>query len=186
MPTGWCQEWAYWSVIEIVSNVDFCQEARRQSTEQVVRLYDHYQLEGKDQNRAVQKTLDVLFPGWKATENDHVGIVGYEEEYWGRYNLLLTHPLREEVPAILSRRMKLPAKSPQLLLSVANHGDGDFELQVRVDGKVAHRQVIAGEGWKDLAIDLSPWAGKNVKIELVNMPNNWEQEWAHWGRIEIK
>jgi len=141
---------------------------------------------GSNPKKGVQRACDVLFPGWKVSDNGRLGEVGYEEEFEDRYNLLLTHPPQEDVPVVLSRSMNVPKGSPKLYVSVANQPDGDFELQVKVNGKIIAHPDIMGDGWKDLEFDLQPWAGKRVKLELLNMPTGWQQEWAHWQRIEVK
>ena len=40
-------------------------------------------------------------------------------------------------------------------------------------------------GWADVDVDLSPFAGKKVKLELVNEPTGWRYEAAFWSKIAI-
>ena len=35
-------------------------------------------------------------------------------------------------------------------------------------------------------VDLSPFAGRTVKLELVNEPTGWHFEAAHWAEISIR
>jgi hypothetical protein len=35
-------------------------------------------------------------------------------------------------------------------------------------------------------VDLSAYAGKTVKIELVNQPSGWSYETEFWGEISLK
>ncbi|MHC4148829.1 MAG: hypothetical protein ACYSR5_05020 [Planctomycetota bacterium] len=37
----------------------------------------------------------------------------------------------------------------------------------------------------DVNVDLAAYAGKDVKIELVNKANGWEWETGLWSRIEL-
>jgi len=45
---------------------------------------------------------------------------------------------------------------------------------------------------KTLNVLFSVWnmsemgVGWPVKLELLSMPTGWQQEWAHWRRIEVK
>ena len=42
------------------------------------------------------------------------------------------------------------------------------------------------EGWLDLDIDLSAFAGKTVNVELLNHPDEWSWEAGYWARIAIE
>ena len=183
LPTGWCQEWAYWSEIEIVDDATLVEVAAVQGAETPVKILDRKQVVGTNPRKAAQRTCDALFPGWKVSECGHLDEAGYEEEHRGRYNLLFTHPPREGEPVVLSRRMNLPRKAPKLHVSVI--GGEDFGLQVKVNGKIIQRSVVNGREWTDLAVDLSEWAGRSVLLEVLNMPTGWHHEEAHWQRIEV-
>jgi hypothetical protein len=37
----------------------------------------------------------------------------------------------------------------------------------------------------EATVDLSAWAGKEVRLELVNQPTEWSWEAAFWSKIEI-
>lgn len=184
LPTGWCQEWAYWSEIEIVDDASLVEVAAVQGAETPVNILDRKQVVGTNPRKAAQRTCDALFPGWKISECGHLDEAGYEEEHAGRYNILFTHPPREDVPVVLSRRMNLPRKAPKLYVSVI--GGDDFELQVKVNGKIVQRPDVNGREWTDLTVDLSEWAGRNVLLEVLNMPTGWQHEEAHWQRLEIR
>jgi hypothetical protein len=41
-------------------------------------------------------------------------------------------------------------------------------------------------GWKDVEVDLQPFGGKSVKIELINQPTGWNEEAAYWDEIRFK
>ena len=41
-------------------------------------------------------------------------------------------------------------------------------------------------GRLDLPVGLSDYAGKTVKLELVNQPNGWSWEAGYWAKIAIE
>jgi hypothetical protein len=101
-----------------------------------------------------------------------------------------THPIRQEVPCILTRTVDLPAgKKSKLRISAAHHANGDWQLIVKANGRKLYDGIIgpktAKNGWVDLEVDLSEFAGKSVALELHNHPNNWSNEFGYWGRVEI-
>jgi hypothetical protein len=116
--------------------------------------------------------------------------VGLLKEYSGRPVVIRTHPIRQGVPCILTRSVELPAgKKSKLRLSVAHDASGDWQLVVKANGRKLYDAIIgpktAKNGWVDLDLDLSEFAGKSVALELHNHPNNWSNEFGYWGRVEI-
>ena len=45
--------------------------------------------------------------------------------------------------------------------------------------------TTAKDGWVELEVDLSKFAGKNIVVEVHNHPNNWQYEHAYWSRLAI-
>jgi hypothetical protein len=110
--------------------------------------------------------------------------------HFGREGVIRTHPLKPGVPCVLTRTVDLPAgKKSKLRLSVAHDPQGDWQLIVKADGEKLYDGVIGPKttknGWLDLEIDLSAFAGKKVALELLNSPNQWSYEFGYWGRVEI-
>ena len=179
----WFFEMAWWANLE-VTEWDGTR-GRIRDWKMEVPYLDHRKLEGPPLKR-IQKTADILFPGWKmtGTQPDHAW-VGYREHYRGQDNLMITHPVSGETPGILSRRVRLPKKSPQLRLLLSSYGGCDAGLRVCINGKVVEDRIVKGEVFQDLRIDLSKWAGKSVKIELANYANDWCHEVLIWKKIDI-
>jgi hypothetical protein len=73
---------------------------------------------------------------------------------------------------------------------VGHHPRGDWDLIVKLDGQPALRQTIGPEtstvGWKEIVVDLSEYAGRTVKLELVNQPTEWRFEAAYWAEISLE
>ena len=102
-----------------------------------------------------------------------------------------THPLDRKTASTLSRELKIPAgKKTALAMRVSHHPHGDWQLRVRVNGKVVSDQIVGSKTvgkneWLEVSVDLSRFAGKTVKLTLENHPNNWANEWAYWNRVAI-
>ena len=144
---------------------------------------------GDDPTKRVQGAVDVLYPGWKTSPNGKDMNAGYREEYLGRKHVVMTHPLNRETGVTLSKLVDVPkGASPKLEVTVANHDKGDFLFVAKVDGKEVLKQKVGGgkAAWQTLTVDLAPFAGKTVKVELVNQPDGWYCEAAYWGGIEMK
>ena len=91
-------------------------------------------------------------------------------------------------------KVEVPAnKKTRLALGVSYHvsdqGPGDWRLIVKVDGKAIYQNDISAKttqnGWLDMSIDLTPYAGKMINLELLNQPTDWFYEHAYWSRAEI-
>lgn len=112
-------------------------------------------------------------------------------EYIGRPNVLRTHPLSKTIPCVICAEIAIPSgKKTRLLLDVANNPGRDWNLQIKVNSGILHNSVIGpdttGDDWKTVDVDLSEFAGRKVRLELVNgMANTWVYEYGYWGRIEI-
>ena len=67
--------------------------------------------------------------------------------------------------------------------------EGDWELLVKADGKELLKTIVgkeaAKDSWMEIVVDLTDYAGKTVKLELVNQSNNWAWEAAYWGKIKL-
>ena len=77
---------------------------------------------------------------------------------------------------------------------VANAKGGAFALVVKVDGREAlvrnvyNRWSSASQKpWLHAYVDLTPWAGKTVTLELIDQPHVWwNYEWAYWSDIRFE
>jgi hypothetical protein len=116
---------------------------------------------------------------------------GLRSEFGGKKNVFVTHPLREGVGCVLSKTIDVPAKGKTVLHLVVGHDpSGDFDLIVRADGKELLRKPVGTETtslglWLAEDIDLTGFAGKSVKVELVNQPSGWFNEAAYWSEISV-
>ncbi len=152
-----------------------------------IKVYSAAQFADPDPTKRVQKTLDVLFPGWTTSPNAPDMNPGYREQVERTYNVLVTHPPKKGEPVILSKTVKIPGGDPKLTVKVANAQGGDFRLIVKVDGEMALETDVGGKGseFKTYIIGLSPYRDKTVKIELYNQPTGWSNEAASWSEILV-
>jgi len=140
---------------------------------------------GKDISEAVSK----FAPGWKVKSCGFDMDPGLKEQEMGKNNVLVTHPLDRRTGCQLSRETKLSAGKTILRLTVGHHPEGDWDLIVAANGKeIVHEAVnkeTAPEGWIQTEVDLSEFAGKKVKLELINQPTDWKFEAGYWAEISL-
>ncbi len=115
---------------------------------------------------------------------------GLKDRWGGKEKVFVTHPLDRTTGCSLTRTAEIPAgKATTLRLVVGHHPKGDWLLVVRADGRELLRKPVdaatAPDGWLSAEVDLSPLAGRRVKLELVNEPTGWSNEAGYWGTIDI-
>lgn len=130
-------------------------------------------------------------PDWKLTNCGTDMDPGLRAEFGGKKNVFLSHPLNGDTGCVISREAEIPAgKQTALRLTVGHHPGGDFVLLVKADGKELLSKTIGKEtavdGWADIEVDLSQFASKKIKLELVNQPNGWSWEGAYWAKIALE
>jgi hypothetical protein len=90
----------------------------------------------------------------------------------------------------LSKTVEVPAgKKTTLKFAVSHYPEGDWTLVVKGDGKDLLTKKIGKEtcpgGWAEITVDLSSFAGKSVKLELVNKADGWSWEAGYWADMAI-
>ena len=148
------------------------------------------QIEALSAAKQQQADLEKVAPGWSMTNCGPDMNPGLRAEYRGRKPVFMTHPLNEKTGCTLSKTIEVPASGTTTLnLIVANDERGDFQLVVKADEQELLKKTIASDtvkdGWAKIAVDLTPFAGKAAKVELVNEPNGWSWEAAYWAKVEV-
>ncbi len=138
----------------------------------------------------LSKAVESFAPGWKIGKCGPDMEPGLREELRGRQNVLLTHPLSQTVGCVLTKTVNLPAnKKSSLKLEVGHDARGDWDLIVRANGEQLIRKTVGPDtttlGWTEVDVDLTKFAGKSVKLELVNEPTGWRFEAGLWSQITI-
>jgi hypothetical protein len=87
--------------------------------------------------------------------------------------------------------MDIPTNGQTFLHAVVSnyYTNADWELVCRVNG-VVQKTVMINEGltkggWATVTFDLTPFAGKNILIELENKANDWHREYGFWASLTI-
>jgi hypothetical protein len=140
---------------------------------------------------AMKQAVEKVAPGWAIADCGTEMDPGLHAEELGRRNVLVTHPLDRTTACVLSRKLAIPAGQKTLLnLTVGHHPTGDWDLVVRADMRELRRQTVgkagAPDGWQDVSIDLSEFAGQTVLLELFNQPTGWSWEAGYWDKIAVE
>jgi putative heme-binding domain-containing protein len=130
-----------------------------------------------------------VLPGFTTDKSGEEG-VGLVAEHRGRFGVLRTHPVSRTEPCVLYRKVDIPKdKKAKLLLAVSHDPRGDWRLTVQANGRALHDGPVdaktAKNGWLELSLDLSRFAGETVELQLLNQASDWSWEFAYWGRAEI-
>jgi hypothetical protein len=135
--------------------------------------------------------FDKFAPGWKIKDCGPDMDPGLREQWGGKKKVFVTHPLDRNTGCTIWREAEVPAGKKTVLRLVVGHDPkGDWTLIVKADGKQVYGQPVdkatAAGGWMEVVVDLSPYAGKKVKLELVNQADGWAFEAAYWAKIELE
>jgi len=134
---------------------------------------DPKKLKDPDPTRAVQKTLDAMFPGWMTSEAGGGRELGYLASHRGVDGVLRSHPPCIGEPVTFTKNVEVKGTFPMLHLRLSNHRDHrHFRLRVKVDGKLVREKDIT-DGWTDVYVNLGKWKDKKVKLELEHWPTGW-------------
>jgi len=124
-------------------------------------------------------------PEWRVNCPPFEGTPAKLSEYHGRRNVLVTHPINRTTPSALERIIKVPQSGAVIRFAVAGHEKGDWELRVSVGKELLHRQVVERAAWKQVAVDLKRFAGKEIVVRLENAANDWDYEFGYWSGLEL-
>ena len=141
--------------------------------------------------QGIKDAVAKVAPGWEIKDCGPDMSPGLRDEWQGRKKVLCVHPLDQQTGCTLTKTVAVPAgKKTTLRLMVGHDPQGDFDLIVRADGKELLRKPVSpatcSEGhWLKQDVDLTGFAGHDVKLELVNQPTGWAFEAAYWAEIAI-
>jgi len=139
----------------------------------------------------MKAAVEKFAPGWTLADCGSEMDPGLRVEWQGRKNVLVTHPLDRDTGCVLSKTIDVPAdKKTSLRVVVGHDPQGDFDLIVKANGRQILRKPVCKDTvtdghWLTEAIDLAPFAGQQVKLELVNQPTGWSYEAAYWAEVSV-
>ena len=134
------------------------------------------------------ESVSLWNPEWKVIAPEFEGTPAKLAEFQGRKNVLRLHPFPDrQTPAALERKVKLEAEKSKLIFSVAADDRGDWQLQVKVDGRELKRLDVGHDEprWKQVSLDLAALAGKEVTIRLEAHATGWSYEFAYWADVRL-
>jgi hypothetical protein len=137
------------------------------------------------------RALSLLGPDWTLSDcGPDMGAPALLGEFRGKSNVLIIHPLARGVAAVLSRSVAVPAEGETVLRATVGHyPDGDWELIVKVDGATVLDTPVGAEmaqaGWREVEVDLTPYGGRTVKVEVLNQPTGWAFEAGYFTALTV-
>ena len=137
----------------------------------------------------MKEAINVVAPGWTVKDCAGNMFPGLQSEWNGKKNVLVTHPLSTTTPCVLSGRVEIPQGKSALQLVVGHHDLGDWTLVVKANGSKLFETAVGNEnaedGWMDVSVDLSDYAGSKVDLELLNQASGWMCEVGFWAKIAV-
>ena len=130
-----------------------------------------------------------VMPGFTSATSGENG-VGILKEHFGRSGVLRTHPLSAEKPSVLSGTFAIPAgKKTTLAVDVSHDQRGDWKLVIKANGEQMLKEEISPKtcagGWATFKVDMSKFAGKEIRLELMNVATGWSYEFGYWGGVRL-
>lgn len=134
------------------------------------------------------EVIGEIAPGF-TTKKAGEGDVALQTEHMKRSTVVRTHPVSQTEPCVLFGTFEIPSgRKTWLLVDVAHHPQGDWKLIAKANGRQILADDIGGpatQGWQSYRVDLSPFAGKTIKLELENRATGWSNEFGFWGGVRV-
>ena len=136
-----------------------------------------------------QRVVAKVAPGFDVRHVGEGGVV--EHKSFRNQTAMQTHPKDRTQPCQLIRDLKIPPRQKtKLVMRVSHHPHGDWNLRVRVGKEILADQLVgpktvSDDEWLDVEVDLSKYAGQQIRLTIENRANNWQNEWAYWNHIKL-
>lgn len=144
-------------------------------------------------------------PYWRLLNCGPEGGPGLKDELLGRKNVFVTAPLDAITPCRLLTTFSIAKdKKTTLELTVGRPANGRWRLTVRGNGENLLQQTIGFEStttqaasqvsrpgqasqdlWQAVIADLTPYAGQDVRVELLNEAADKSPAAAYWGGVQL-
>lgn len=107
----------------------------------------------------------------------------------GENRLLISRTGENQQPTWLTSRLEVPAEASSLHFRVANQPGQKWRLMVRIDDQLVLDRVLedvsTNGNWQDVAVDLSPFAGRSTLATAMHGPVDGQPSEALWKRIDL-
>lgn len=138
----------------------------------------------------MQHELDQFEPYWFVDNCGRTGRTGLRAGCGGKRGVYVTLPLSAEVPCRIQTTRQLPrGRATELVLDVGHPPGQAWELVVRVNEMEQARKVIndqtAPQGWRDVKVDLRPWAGQEARLQLIQSAVGSGDATAWWAKVKL-
>lgn len=152
--------------------------------------FSYKELEQLGLNQTFQG-LDQFAPGWRAQDCSDDPILGLKDKILGREKVFITLPRDHTTPCRLVSSLTLSGTPHKNLhLVVGHYIYSQWFLVVNVDSDEILRQEVSPgfstDGWIDVTVDLSAYAGKTIQLELWNLANGYGIGGAFWDSIDLE
>ncbi|MGA1862011.1 choice-of-anchor C family protein [Deferribacter thermophilus] len=98
---------------------------------------------------------------------------------------LYLHPISTTEPTHLKGKYYVNSKDKSLMFRVAGNKNGDWLMEVRINGVKAFERVIDGKKWYELTIPLQKYYGQTIDVDLYIKANGWYFEYAFIDEIKF-
>jgi len=121
----------------------------------------------------MEKAVAVVLPGWSLSNWGYGSSPGLYPELSGKKKVLVTTPKDWGKGVVLSKQIAIPSgKTTTLVLSVGRQLWESTNVAVRVNEKIlkrvkVNRETTDAQGWVEVNVDLSDYAGQEVKLEML-------------------
>ncbi len=95
------------------------------------------------------------------------------------------HPVSRSEPAVLRGYYRRVPPGGVLVLKVAGNRNGDWVMQVVINGSVRLTKVVDGSGWHTYRVPVGDLAGRGMTVDLLVKANGWYFEYAFIDSIKL-
>ena len=131
--------------------------------------------------------IQSVVPGWFPAANYRDRLVLYPGDLRGETFSLVSHLDPQNSIRFNSRVALAPGRRQTLRLRVGTQPGQKWKLTLRTRNHVLVEQEIdeAVSGWRDVAVDLSPYAGQNLPLQIIQSTSSPTAVDAFWKRAEL-
>ena len=129
--------------------------------------------------------IQLVLPGWFPVANYRERLVLHSGNLRDETSVLVSKIDPQNSIRLISRLRLAPGQKHTLRLRVGNQPGQAWRLTVRVANRTLSDQriediAVSNTGWRDLTLDLSPWAGQDVPIQVIQSTINDSAVEALW------